>query len=747
MFRKVLFAICLSIVSPCFLSSNIGIAGVQTNLIIVDELPRNMPAIYVDPPDITGVGPGETFTASIKVFNLTTSFWQTTESWERGEELGPWTTYPPYNYSLGNLIGLEFQLGWDDTVLKFVSNTTKIPANQYADGVLYSPILKLRDNVTETSFPYPQPEESKYWLAYATLDVTKPFNGNGTVVELTFEVLKEGATYLNITSSRLADHRGEPIPHKFLSGIFRSPDARTRLAEVDVGAVVYGQYFEPALVGEDVGVSVQVRNDGEVVDIYNLTLSHDGQPLQSGVWIDQVLDPGTSNYFTYTFSGADLTMGMHNISFDLAVLHEGTLVGDFDVQQFRVIDTPHLEINGPTSAKVGETISYNAFNSSHRDPDGAILDYTWALTCVGEDLPRMTQQGESVAFHTSSYLTGGNYSVSLEVRDNFGVEYHKARPATTPYREEYALVLISIPTPIRISYVSPSTGIPGQSIYITGERASSNGEVEIYFEDTSIGSTQADDSGKWRAYLTVPMIPTGLYTIRVVDIISNMADTTFFTVLQSPILHVEPSEASIGSKITVFGEGFQPNAGIYIAFEDLMFFSIIYIGEDGTFNTTVTVPIVNSGEYTIKIIGTYSMYPGGWQAAVETIFTVTEGLDTLFQELLALEEALDQLRSNWNCSCNTYNYTYNYNYNCNCNCSCADRVDEECTYGCPEEEPEANVTTESTLDEAGSDGLSSDEIADLAGALLFEARALALVAILGAVTACMLTALVLSRRR
>ena len=352
-----------------------------------------MPAIYVDPPNVS-FSPGETFTISIKIFNLTTNFWQTIEPWERGEELGPWNTYPKYNYSLGNLMGLDVQLGWDETVLKFVSNVTKIPVENYPDGILHRPILKIKDEVNEThGFPWPQPAESRYWLACATMDINYPFNGNGTVCELTFEVLKEGATNITLTKTELPDQMGEPIPHKFLSGFFRSPGARTRLAEVEVGAFVAWKYFEPALVGEDVVASVEVRNDGEVSDIYNLTLSCDGQPLVSGVWIDQVLDPGTSNYFTHTFSGADLTIGMHNISFDLAVLHEGELVGDFDTQQFRVIDTPRLVINGPTSARVGETISYNAFNSSHRDPDGAILDYEWALTRVGEDLPRMIQEG------------------------------------------------------------------------------------------------------------------------------------------------------------------------------------------------------------------------------------------------------------------------------------------------------------------------------------------------------------------
>jgi hypothetical protein len=122
-----------------------------------------------------------------------------------------------YNYSLGNLIGIDVQLGWDETVLKFVSNVTKIPVETHPDGVLHKPIWKIKDEVNEThGFPYPQPKESKYWLAYASF-LGQSFNGNGTVCELTFEVLKEGASNLTLTRTQLSDPVGGRIPHKFIS--------------------------------------------------------------------------------------------------------------------------------------------------------------------------------------------------------------------------------------------------------------------------------------------------------------------------------------------------------------------------------------------------------------------------------------------------------------------------------------------------------------------------------------------------
>ncbi len=400
------------------------------------EFPTDVPVIYVDPPT-TSFSPGQTFTVSIKIFNLTTNFWQTSVPWERGEELGPWVPYPVYNYSLGNLVGLDVQLGWDDTVLKFVSNTTKIPVDQYSDGLLWAPILKIMDNVTETSFPFPQPEETKYWLSYATLDVTKTFNGNGTAVELTFEVLKEGATHLNITMSRLSDPRGIEIPHKWLSGSFRSPGARTRIAKVEAGTLIGDQYFTPAIVGEDVNVSVQIKNDGDALDTYNLTLYLDDEPLQNAEWKNWTLDLGESEFFSYGLEAADLGIGTYVFSEVLDVLHEGEKFQDTGEKSLRVIDKPQLVVSGPTSVQTGSTVTFDASGSSHLDPNGQISNFTWELWGPDETAPR--DSGDGIAFTTEILprAKNGTYRLVLSVRDSFGVTYSESRPLSAAYQTEF----------------------------------------------------------------------------------------------------------------------------------------------------------------------------------------------------------------------------------------------------------------------------------------------------------------------
>jgi hypothetical protein len=446
MSKKVLVIISLSIILLCVFRSNfIEISKSPKTLATTTGFPTNIPAIYVEPSNISA-SPGETFDVSVRIFNLTDSFWQTNTEWWRGDDLSPWSNFPFYNYSLGNLLGLDIQLGWDETVLKFVSNVTKIPVEDHPDRVLHQPIFKFRDKVNETyGFPYPQPEESKYWLACVSI-LRQCFNGNGTVCKLTFEVLKEGASNLTLTMTRLADADGNRIPHKFISAFFKSPGARTRLGEIDVGVFADEKHLRPALVGEDVNVSVQVRNDGNVTDAYNLTLSFDNDPLQNAVWTAQTLFPGNSSIFTYILNASDLSRGVHNISSYLSILHGGGLFNDTSLQQFRVIYPPQLAISGPSSAEAGQTVVFNASNSIHLDPDGYIMNYTWALFAPNETMPRESDEGFTFTHQFSSNAKNGTWRVVFSVTDNFGVTYSESRPFSLPYTTEVPLIIPEFPS-------------------------------------------------------------------------------------------------------------------------------------------------------------------------------------------------------------------------------------------------------------------------------------------------------------
>jgi hypothetical protein len=208
-------------------------------------------------------------------------------------------------------------------------------------------------------------------------------------------------------------------------------------------------------------------------------------------------------------------------------------------------------------------------------------------------------------------------------------------------RSDVTHFMLAAQAQIGIRSVSLTSGVPSATVNVNGDGATPYNEVEIYFDGFNVANSTADQGGVWNAFFPLPDLPPGEYIITALDVISNTTDTAIFTLPSPPAIHVSPEEAPIGSKITVTGEGFSPNAGIYITFEDMLFFTPIYTDERGEFNTTIFVPTVTSGNYTIKAVSAYP-YPQGFPILVRTNFNVTIGLDTLVQTIENMKTALNQ---------------------------------------------------------------------------------------------------------
>jgi len=160
------------------------------------ELATDMPVVYVDPQDLF-VHSGEVFTTDVKIFNLTNNIYHADHAWNSGESLPQPGT--DYNYSLGNLYGLDIRLSWDPTLLHYVNHTVKIPVETYPDGVLHEHVIPLKDEANVTA--------GTYGLAYASFPPAEPFNcpdANGTVFTITFDVLRNGVCKLYLDQVDLA---------------------------------------------------------------------------------------------------------------------------------------------------------------------------------------------------------------------------------------------------------------------------------------------------------------------------------------------------------------------------------------------------------------------------------------------------------------------------------------------------------------------------------------------------------------
>jgi len=196
-----------------------------------------------------------------------------------------------------------------------------------------------------------------------------------------------------------------------------------------------GKLYHPIIIGENATVLIGVINDGDVQDTYNLTLYNGTISLRT--WENEALEPGESKTFNYTIKAEDLSIGLHTLTVNATIIHEGKLFIDAEFKEFRVIDTPTLSISEPPSVIKGDTVTLSASGSVHNDPDGEILNYTWSLIEPGAGTSVFkTYEGVSM---THTFAKNGTWRIILTVKDNWGVTYNPDRPATEPYRKEILL--------------------------------------------------------------------------------------------------------------------------------------------------------------------------------------------------------------------------------------------------------------------------------------------------------------------
>ena len=256
--------------------SIVGIAILPTMIVTADTvLATDMPVVYIDPQNVN-VEPGENFTISVKIFNLTDTIYASNWEWEPGQPLP--TPDSLHVYTLGNLYALDIQLGWDPTILEYVDHTVKIPVETYPDGVLHEPIQDLMDVVDSSA--------GTYWLAKTSLGEVQRFNcqdANVTVFTMTFNVTRRGKCTLDLTSVDLVAPSNMlvvngglinklAIPHWVRDGQFQNALA-TGIKSVKVEAHANDLFFGlPVISGENTKVTIVMENYGNISDTYNLTL-------------------------------------------------------------------------------------------------------------------------------------------------------------------------------------------------------------------------------------------------------------------------------------------------------------------------------------------------------------------------------------------------------------------------------------------------------------------------------------------
>jgi len=163
--------------------------------------------------------------------------------------------------------------------------------------------------------------------------------------------------------------------------------------------------------------------------------------------------------------------------------------------------------------------------------------------------------------------------------------------------------------------INPSSGSPGTKVTISGTKATANGKVSIYWDDTFVGNTTANNLGDFTYLLIVPSTATiGVHEIRAVDIVAGKMASQPFRVL---ILTLNPSAGPVGTKVTVKGAGFTPDSQARITFNDMLM-GYALVDSSGNFTFVFNVPVATAEMQLVK-----AYEAEGFASATFTVVDVT----------------------------------------------------------------------------------------------------------------------------
>jgi hypothetical protein len=175
----------------------------------------------------------------------------------------------------------------------------------------------------------------------------------------------------------------------------------------------------------------------------------------------------------------------------------------------------------------------------------------------------------------------------------------------------YNAILWAVPR-ITIS-INPSTGPIGTNVTVTGVRATANGTVEIYWDETFIGNTTADEYGNFTYLLTVPLSSAGLHKIKAVDVTTGETSSETFRVI---FIILDPSSGPVGTKATVNGAGFAAESQTTITFND-MFIGYATTDDFGNFTFTFNIPLSSAEPQDVNALDAEGNYAGATFTVVD----------------------------------------------------------------------------------------------------------------------------------
>lgn len=417
------------------LSLNIIASGVIISIEGIDE--KNVPLtdtkVYIEPQNGTA-NVGDFYTISVKIANVT------------------------------NLYGFDIQLRWGTAVLKYVNHTVTTPVETYPNGILHSVVFPIKDEVDETASIPGAADGTTCWIAYLSIPPAPSFNGTGTVVNMTFQVLRNGECDIYFTKVDLSTRGATSIPHILEDGYFY----RSGLGKVPVADFTF--WPNPAVANKTTQFDASASYDQDLSGNIALYIWNFG---------DGTIENTTSPTITHTYTSLP-TAGYYLV--ELTVLDDQgggsqskpkhllvTVVHPRPVAVFNVWPEDLVAV-------VNKFVVCNASASYDPDPGGNITDYEWVF---GDGNTTTT----SSPIITHKYVAVGTYSINLTVKDDSDGLWSKRASEIIEVVERRDIEVTSVTA-------APSEVIQGESVTINVTVAN-KGQADESFNITAYYNTTA----------------------------------------------------------------------------------------------------------------------------------------------------------------------------------------------------------------------------------------------------------------
>ncbi len=234
--------------SPPVLGEDFTQNNVMTKIVPIIRLPH----VFVDP-SVNTIVINETFTINLKVADVT------------------------------NLYGLDIQLSWDPTIIRYVSHKVMIPVEDHPGGVLHEPVLEIKDEVDESGVPDANPG-TLYWLACASMLPAPTFNGSGIMASFTFKAVSMGVSDLSFTYTILCDRDAMPILHVALNGLVEVVKRPPLIHDIAIVSVTPSR--TEVYAGRTANVTVVAKNEGNATETFDVTAYYENTSIATQTVID-----------------------------------------------------------------------------------------------------------------------------------------------------------------------------------------------------------------------------------------------------------------------------------------------------------------------------------------------------------------------------------------------------------------------------------------------------------------------------